>query len=202
MICTYHEMMTLTHGEGSDLYIPWEFSNAWICLFCCSNLDINCRRLLFKRAIVFSNRVILSTELSVLFNKKRLELLAITMEIIILITNRILTKLKSIFSVKYGGDLVSYLYRDNRKVNGYKLKVTRQGIFAWFEKAFLNHKHSRKSIKIQKSTGFVTWSVTRWVSLMEQELPTLPEHLSLPPVLMSLCCSIFSFGSVLNLWLN
>ena len=52
------------------------------------------------------------------------------MEIIILITNRMLTKLKSILSVKYGGDLVSYHYRDNQKVKGYKLKVTRQGIFA------------------------------------------------------------------------
>ena len=31
-------------------------------------------------------------------------------------------------------------------------------------------------------TGFVT-RLTRWVSLVEQELPTLPEHLSSPPVL-------------------
>ena len=35
-------------------------------------------------------------------------------------------------------------------------------------------------------TGFIT-SVMRWVPLVEQELPTLPEHLSLPPVLNGVC---------------
>jgi len=40
-------------------------------------------------------------------------------------------------------------------------------------------------------TGFVT-KVTRRVLLVEQELLTLPEHLSITPVL-SMCCPIFSF---------
>ena len=31
-------------------------------------------------------------------------------------------------------------------------------------------------------TGFVTRLTRRWVSLVEQELPTLPEHMSSPPV--------------------
>jgi hypothetical protein len=41
-------------------------------------------------------------------------------------------------------------------------------------------------------TGFVTRS-TRRVSLVEQELLTLPEHLSSPPVFVGSCNSIFSF---------
>ena len=35
-------------------------------------------------------------------------------------------------------------------------------------------------------TRFVT-RLTRWVPLVEQELPTLPEHLSLPPVFSGVC---------------
>jgi hypothetical protein len=42
----------------------------------------------------------------------------------------------------------------------------------------------------------ITWFVTRitlWLLLVEQELPTLPEHMCSSPVLMGSCCSIFSF---------
>jgi hypothetical protein len=36
-------------------------------------------------------------------------------------------------------------------------------------------------------------TVTRWVTLVEQELPTLPKHQSSPPdVYWGYCCSIFS----------
>jgi len=41
-------------------------------------------------------------------------------------------------------------------------------------------------------TGFVT-RLTRRVPLVEQELLTLPEHLSSPPFLVGLCYSIYSF---------
>ena len=44
----------------------------------------------------------------------------------------------------------------------------------------------------QLITGFVT-RLTRRVPLVEQELLTLPEHLSSPPVLVGSCYSIFSF---------
>ena len=40
--------------------------------------------------------------------------------------------------------------------------------------------------------GFVT-RLTRRVPLVEQELPTPPEHLSLPPFLWGSCYSFFSF---------
>jgi hypothetical protein len=41
-------------------------------------------------------------------------------------------------------------------------------------------------------TGFVT-RLTRRVRLVEQKLPTLPEHLSSPPVLVGFCYSVFNF---------
>ena len=45
-------------------------------------------------------------------------------------------------------------------------------------------------------TRFVA-RVTRQVPLMEQELPTLPEHLSSPPVFTGFVYSIFSFMCIL-----
>jgi hypothetical protein len=56
---------------------------------------------------------------------------------------------------------------------------------------------SRLCITVSQRTGFVT-RLTWWVQLVKQELLTLPEHMSSPPVFSGVSCySIFSFMCML-----
>ena len=93
----------------------------------------------------------------------------------LLLTRKLLNQ--GFLLVKVKSSLRKFYDRHHDLVDRYGISVTNDHGYVPLVKTSRSFPHSRLI------TGFVT-RLTRWVSLVEQELPTLPEHLSSPRFLV------------------